>query len=447
MATPTRGDWQRLKRLGRYLSGKPRMEQLYKWQEPQSTIKVFTDADWAGCRETRKSTIGGCAMLGAHTVKGWSKTQSLIALSSCESELYAALKASADALGLVALLQDLGYIVKGEIWGDASAALGIINRKGLGKKTRHIDIGLLWIQQTVADQRLKYAKVLGKDNPADLFTKFLDAATSNTHVKRLEYQFTHGRSIEAPQLQTVGQSIDECRHGHEYGYCDWVQAMINSLSMSKYKEPRRTQHGGLNNLVWSIGNVHRGRRQDNESVNSKDQCMCNSRNAECGKDTTNVWQQVLWGYTQRVQGSTGSNAAQFSCPQSPTLTFRHNAGVSWVNGLRHGVTMHPRGRHLSKGMTLLPHGLTHHTACEQQPTQLLGLPNSQPLGLHNPQPLGSTTRGRTWKSRYRAIKFPRRDVSQRSSTANPGNKFGERSHATRPIVYLLWGPRESWLSP
>ena len=72
---------------------------------------------------------------------------------------YAALKASAEALGLVSLLQDLGYTVEGEVWGDASAALGIIHRKDLGK-TRHIETGLLWIQQTVADQRLKYFKFL-----------------------------------------------------------------------------------------------------------------------------------------------------------------------------------------------------------------------------------------------------------------------------------------------
>ena len=123
MSKPTRGDWLKLKRLGRYLLGQPRLQQLYQWQDVQTTLKVFTDADWAGCRETRKSTTGGCAVLGKHTLKGWSKTQALIALSSGESELYAALRASSEALGIIALLQDLGYQVKGEVWGDASAAL------------------------------------------------------------------------------------------------------------------------------------------------------------------------------------------------------------------------------------------------------------------------------------------------------------------------------------
>ena len=185
MSKPTKGDWLKLKRLGRYLVGRPRLQQAYPWQSPQNILKVFTDADWAGCKGSRRSTTGGCAMLGRHTLKGWSKTQTLIALSSGESELYAALKASTEALGMVALLKGLGYEVKGEIWGDAYAALGIINRKGLGK-TRHIDTNLLWIQQTAADQRLKYLKVLGKENPADLYTKHLDTATSETHVAKLD---------------------------------------------------------------------------------------------------------------------------------------------------------------------------------------------------------------------------------------------------------------------
>ena len=189
MAKPTKGDWLKLKRLGRYLVDKPRMQQVYQWQASQHVLRVHTDVDWAGCSETRRSKTGGCAVLDTHTLKGWSKTQTLIALSPGESDIYAPLKASAEALGFFSLLKDLGYNLSGEVWGDASAALGIINRRGLGK-TRHIDTGLLWIQQTAAEQRLRYHKVLGKDNPADLYTKFSDVATSNLHIARLGSIFT-----------------------------------------------------------------------------------------------------------------------------------------------------------------------------------------------------------------------------------------------------------------
>ena len=248
MAKPTVGDWQRLKRLGRYLLGKPRLQQIYQWQDVQSILKVFTDADWAGCRETRRSTTGGCATLGKHTLKGWSKTQTLIALSSGESELYAALKASSEALGLAALLKDLGYIVKGEVWGDASAALGIIHRRGLGKM-RHIDIGLLWIQQAAAEQRLKYAKVLGKDNPADLYTKFLDATTNESHVRRLDYYFAQGRSSEAPKLHVMYQSVDEYLYGDRQEPCGWVHTLLNYVGTCKSLRRHNGKCGGINCLT------------------------------------------------------------------------------------------------------------------------------------------------------------------------------------------------------
>ena len=80
-------------------------------------MRVYSDADWAGCKQSRKSTTGGCIKIGEHTIKGWSKTQSLIALSSGESELYAALKASAERLGTMSVLSDLGLYMKGEILG------------------------------------------------------------------------------------------------------------------------------------------------------------------------------------------------------------------------------------------------------------------------------------------------------------------------------------------
>ena len=102
-------------------------------------------------------------MIGSHLLKVWAKTQSLIALSSGESELYATLGAASEGLGLIAIAKDLGITMRGEVWGDASAALGIIKRRGLGT-TRHIDTGFLWIQQTAAERRFQFGKVLGRPN-------------------------------------------------------------------------------------------------------------------------------------------------------------------------------------------------------------------------------------------------------------------------------------------
>ena len=60
------------------------------------TVAVYSDADWAGYKITRKSTSGGCITIGGHLVKSWSKTQSPTALGSGEGEFYVASKASSE---------------------------------------------------------------------------------------------------------------------------------------------------------------------------------------------------------------------------------------------------------------------------------------------------------------------------------------------------------------
>ena len=70
MATPTVGGWKKLRRLARYLIGRPRMVYQYPWQGEEETLDGYSDSDWAGCRVTGKSTSGGVVMVGEHYIKG-----------------------------------------------------------------------------------------------------------------------------------------------------------------------------------------------------------------------------------------------------------------------------------------------------------------------------------------------------------------------------------------
>ena len=81
-------------------------------------------------------------------IKTWSKTQTVIATSSGEAELYAAVKGAAELLGVQSLAKDFGIDLKVELRVDANATIGMMHRKGLGK-LRHVDVGYLWIQDAV----------------------------------------------------------------------------------------------------------------------------------------------------------------------------------------------------------------------------------------------------------------------------------------------------------
>ena len=100
--------------------------------------------------------------------------------------------------------------------------------------------------------------------------------------------------------------------------------------------------------------------------------------------------QVLRGFNWPVQGYNGSNAAQLSQPWGSTLTFQRHAGVSCVQGLRHGVAMHPRGRHLREDMTLASTWESRHGTVN----------NSNNINLHNHETtttIGSRTRSQSVK--------------------------------------------------
>ena len=98
MSRPTARSWELLKRVGRYLKGRPRLVWKYNLQSPIDVVDVHSDAKWAGCRESRKSSSGGAIAIGGHLIRAYSKTQAVIAKSSGESELYGVVRASTEAL-------------------------------------------------------------------------------------------------------------------------------------------------------------------------------------------------------------------------------------------------------------------------------------------------------------------------------------------------------------
>ena len=124
---PSRGHWAKLVHLVRYLAGQRNVVQWFGWQSAPFSIVCFTDSDWAGCRETRKSSSGGGIRMGGHLLKTWSKTQATIATSSGEAELYAAVKGAAELLGLRSLAKGFGRTFGAELRVDAKAAIGMVN--------------------------------------------------------------------------------------------------------------------------------------------------------------------------------------------------------------------------------------------------------------------------------------------------------------------------------
>ena len=222
MAKPTDLAMCAIKRLGRYLRNRPRLVFQLPFQSADRW-DVYTDTDWAGCPRTRKSTSGGCLMLGAHVIKCWSSTQASLALSSGEAEYYGVVKGTGVGLGQQALGRDAGFELPVRVWTDSSAAIGTASRQGLGK-LRHLECHSLWVQQRLRRREFELRKVNGTENPADLFTKHMDSASKlNSLVGMFGCAYRDGRPSAAPELKRSGhaQARDEggspALAGHDRG--------------------------------------------------------------------------------------------------------------------------------------------------------------------------------------------------------------------------------------
>ena len=200
-AAPANSSQLRLKRLARFLVDARRLVYRYDWLTDADTqeLTVYVDTDFAGCRVSRRSTNGGTMLRGTHCLKHWSSTQPTIALSSGEAELGGLCKGAANAIGLRSVARDLGIPFKIRVRSDATAALGIARRLGIGK-IRHLDTSLLWIQQKLKDGDLVVDKVLGTDNPADCLTKHVDRTTMLKHLQAMGLEYEVGRAEAAPEL-------------------------------------------------------------------------------------------------------------------------------------------------------------------------------------------------------------------------------------------------------
>ena len=133
---------------------------------------------------------------GKHLIKSWSSTQQVMALSSGEAELYGMLEGATQTISMMA---DFGEKVVAIVCSDASAAIDIAHRQGLGK-TRHIEVQYLWIQREVKEGKLTVKKVGINNNPAELLTKAMNGEKMMKYMAEMGFDIDNSRASTDPTL-------------------------------------------------------------------------------------------------------------------------------------------------------------------------------------------------------------------------------------------------------
>ena len=150
-------------------------------------------------------------MHGVNSVKSYTSTQSVLATSSGESEFYNIIRATAQGLGMKSMSADCGLDMSLVVLADATAGMGIAQRRGLGR-VRHLHTQYLWVQQIFSQGRAKIKKEPRASNQADMMTHYCDAATIKRFMAAMGQEFREGESEIALQVegpQTEGYKEDE----------------------------------------------------------------------------------------------------------------------------------------------------------------------------------------------------------------------------------------------
>ena len=183
MSSPTERSWMMLRHLCLYLtkvrnnSLRLRAAENGLWHSPASdkgvVLEMFTDSDWAAHKGHRRSVSSGMIFFEGCLLLATSRTQRIVALSSAEAEIHAAVSATCDGILLKTCIQFcLGRPVRLKLILDNSAAKQVMQRSGVGR-IRHLSCRILWIQDHVKRDLLETASIPTKENYADLGTKKL----------------------------------------------------------------------------------------------------------------------------------------------------------------------------------------------------------------------------------------------------------------------------------
>ena len=196
LSNPGEKHWQAVKRIMRYVKGHMQEKLIYQSHIHEDIrtwmpcVETYTDADWGGDLDTRKSTTGYITKIDGNTISWTSRRQASITLSTAEAEYMAITDATKEILWTRQLLKEILNVVHEDdstykdkqmpyslIYTDNQAAKAISENDTHHNKTKHIDVRYRFIQQHVNNNDIKIEWIPTQQQQADILTKAVSKQT------------------------------------------------------------------------------------------------------------------------------------------------------------------------------------------------------------------------------------------------------------------------------
>ncbi|GJW08059.1 putative ribonuclease H-like domain-containing protein [Tanacetum coccineum] len=200
--TPKTSHLHAVKRIFRYLKGKPKLGLWYP-RVSSFDLEAYSDSDYAGANLDRKSTTGGCQFLGRRLISWQCKKQTIVATSTTEAEYVAAANCCGQVLWIQNQMLDYGFnFMNTKIYIDNESTICIVKNPVFHSKTKHIEIRHHFIRDAYEKKLIQVLKIHTDDNVADLLTKAFDLVLPvlvNTGRQKV--------STARPKLSTARQKL------------------------------------------------------------------------------------------------------------------------------------------------------------------------------------------------------------------------------------------------
>ena len=187
MCAPTVDHWVHVEEILCYLKGTPGRSILYS-NHGHNKIECFTDADWVGSKEDRRSTSSYCVFFGGNLVSWKSKKQGVVSHSSADSEYRVMTRSLCEIIWFHQLLMEVGIEtpVPAKLWCDNRTTIHIASNPVFYERTKHIEIDCHFVCEKIRLGLFSTGYVKTEEQLGDIFTKTLSGNQVSYICNRLD---------------------------------------------------------------------------------------------------------------------------------------------------------------------------------------------------------------------------------------------------------------------